>query len=165
MEKSFKNFSVISRSEAYFEDKCRGFARKADRNSHHSKRNNNRNADEMTFQHGAVKRTFKIPAKSSNVPNDYHLNFKDHNNYRHDIKKEILELVNYHTKLSPEENIDLYFETAESEKERLKKSRVRYGSSFHFLRATRKQLQRRGKAERFCGYNKERDCKTEEEQS
>jgi hypothetical protein len=154
MGKSYKKHSIISRSESVTEDKHRGFARVSDRNSHHSKRNNNRNADELTFQHGAVKRghIYNLePGKSSNVPNDHHVYWGRRDNREHLVKYEISFGGNYNNELNPEENIEKYFSE--------NKIKGKEPRSFHFLRATQKQYQRRNDASRFCGYNEDRDIK------
>jgi len=50
MGKTVRNVSASSRSVSYKTDHHRGFVKVKDRRSHHSNRNENKNADEISFQ-------------------------------------------------------------------------------------------------------------------
>jgi hypothetical protein len=153
MGKTYRNADVISRSISITEDKHRGFARKNDRMSHHSVRNANRNADEMTIERVIKRdRVYKsTPQNPSNIPNISHA-CGDHNYYKSDdyyFNDDYRQ--NYDHTLSNEENLKKQLDKVKSYNPKC--TDARYFSN------TLKQLERRNHISRFEGYNDARDFK------
>ncbi len=159
MGKTQRN-STSSRSDWIKGNKTRGLIRKLDRNSHHSLRNENRNADELTFSTSISKhhQVWKPGFRKSNVFNfgnggrikNYsllindiiigHDNWNDYDDYDN-IKRNGLSL---------KDNIKSYLE---------KKTINNNDRDLLHLKNSLKQLLRRGKLHEYIGRKNERNDK------
>lgn len=146
MARSYRNVNAGSNSESYESPHDRGFAKKKKRHTHGQLRTHNKNSDETTFQ--PLNCTFETmnhhwasgyQGKLGNIPND---------------KSTTLEktLSDGNIKWTPEDRtiidtIDRMIETNEKHEIRNK----------NYLVATKKQIERRGKAGLFTGHSHEKD--------
>jgi hypothetical protein len=146
MGKTYKNNSIVSRSIGVTEDKSRGFEKKKDRSSHHSVRNQNRNADEMGIE--KVQKRGHIynvkAAKPSNIPNIQNVDYGKISNATFDIP-------NYDLEMTPVENIEIFLSNNSYEQN--------YSVDKKYFAKTLKQYYRRNEVGRFRGYSNERDAK------
>jgi len=140
MGKTYREVFAGSCSVDYHSEHNRGFAKKKKRNSHHSIRNKNKNKDESEYDNFNCKSVTKMNTHWAasyggdigNVGNMPNTNIKDLCCNKK-WKKDDLSNENFLEKIFEEEKC---------------------GTDAGYLRATLKQIKRRGKATLFKGHNK-----------
>jgi hypothetical protein len=161
MGKTYKD-SAGSRSESYNENKHRGFVRKMDHNSHHSLRNKNRNADELTFNklnksnHWMNNIGYVQP---SNIPhyNNYYNRAPNKSSYIDDI---IIEKFDGDKFDGPKRNNEsIEYNIKKYINQHINDKQFRCDDNYKYLTASLKQIERRGEIREFYGMKNERDLK------
>lgn len=159
MGKTYRDVSAGSHSKNYDQNKCRGFQKKKMRSIQHSIRNENRNSDECTF--------IKTKKKTNNHWSSGYIgiapNINGYNNCN-SIEQKVYEIDRieennlFYSGLNSWSGSSLINDLQKIINKLSLESKSERGNhnEFNYLKATLKQLNRRGNAVIFKGHNKDK---------